>query len=174
MKAMSLKSAVEDVLGQGRALLKTVDGEAYTRREDGPYGASLGAHYRHVLDHFMCLLNGLDAGRIDYDQRRRSPEIENSAAEALLVTEDLIARFQSLPEEMFQRDCTVVYSVGYEENEAQAVTSNVAREVMFCVGHAIHHYAILKMLCMAMSITLPYEFGIAPSTLKHLEAAAAH
>ena len=63
------------------------------------------------------------------------------------------------------------YQVGYGESGEEAVRSNVAREVMFCVGHAIHHYAILKLLCAGAGIDLPYEFGIAPSTLKHLETA---
>jgi hypothetical protein len=53
------------------------------------------------------------------------------------------------------------------------VRSNLAREVMFCVGHAIHHYAILRLLCAGVGVKLPYEFGIAPSTLKHLETEAA-
>jgi len=52
------------------------------------------------------------------------------------------------------------------------VRSNLAREVMFCVGHAIHHYAILKILCAGIGVKLPYEFGVAPSTLKHLETEA--
>ena len=174
MKPLSLMSAVEDVLQQGCTLLNNISSETYTRKEEGPHRASLGAHYRHVLDHFLCLLEGLETGQIDYDQRRRSPEIENSEIEALFVTEDLIEKFRTLPSDIFQRNCTVIYSVGYGESDAQAVGSNVAREVMFCVGHAIHHYAILKLLATGMAVSLPYEFGVAPSTLKHLEAQAAH
>lgn len=155
-------------------MLGALSGEAYTRKEEGPYGASIGAHYRHVLDHFLCLLEGMRSGMIDYDQRRRSPELENSVDAALLATEHLIEKFRSLTADQLQQECTVVYSVGYGESEAHAVRSNLAREVMFCVGHAIHHYAILKLLCTGMAVTLPYEFGIAPSTLKHLEAQAAH
>ena len=67
----------------------------------------------------------------------------------------------------------MTYSVGYGETEAEPVSSNLAREVMFCVGHAIHHYAILRLLCAGVGVKLPYEFGIAPSTLKHLEIEAA-
>jgi hypothetical protein len=44
---------------------------------------------------------------------------------------------------------------------------------MFCVGHAIHHYAILKLLCASVGVKLPYEFGTAPSTQKHLETETA-
>jgi hypothetical protein len=174
MKPLSLVAAVEDVLQQGCLLLRTIDGDTYTRREEGPHGASLGAHYRHVLDHFFCLLDGLEAGQIDYDQRRRSPEIENSEVEALFATEELMRKFSQLPSDILKRSCTVIYSVGYGEAETQAVGSNVAREVMFCIGHAIHHYAILKLLAAGMSVKLPYEFGVAPSTLKHLEAQTAH
>lgn len=174
MKSGSLISAVEDVLRQGRALLTSVSGEAYARKEDGPQGASLGAHYRHVLDHFLSLLEGIESGEINYDHRRRSPELESSVDLALLATERLLEEFRHMPAPTWQRECTVVYSVGYGDSETQAVPSNLVRELMFCVGHTIHHFAILKLLCAGMSVTLPYEFGVAPSTLKHLEAQAAH
>lgn len=174
MKPDSLISAVEDVLQQGRALLMNVSGEAYARKDDGPNGASLGAHYRHVLDHFLCLLEGMGGGEINYDHRRRSPDLENSVEAALLATERLLEKFRALPAEIWQSACTVVYSVGYGDREIQAVPSNLARELMFCVGHTIHHFAILKLLCAGRSVTLPYEFGVAPSTLKHLEAQTAH
>ena len=92
---------------------------------------------------------------------------------ARLVTEGLIDELGGLSPEILQRECAVTYSVGYGETEAEAVKSNLAREVMFCVGHAIHHYAILRLLCAGVGVKLPYEFGIAPSTLKHLETEAA-
>lgn len=165
-----LQSAVEDVLLQGRALLSGLSGEEYGRKGSEPNAASLGAHYRHVLDHFFCLLEGLESGRIDYDRRRRDPGLETSLDLALAATENLREKFQNLPAAVLERDCTVTYSVGYGRREAQAVRSAVPREVMFCVGHAIHHFAIVKLLCSEMSVRLPHEFGVAPSTLKHLEA----
>jgi hypothetical protein len=90
---------------------------------------------------------------------------------ALVVTQSLIDEFNNLPEEILHSECAVTYSVGYGESESGVVGSNLAREVMFCVGHAIHHYAILKVLCAGVGIKLPYEFGVAPSTLKHIQAA---
>jgi len=173
MRPASLISAVEDILQQGCSLLDTVRPEAYTRREEGSQGSSIGAHYRHVLDHFSCLLEGIRGGEINYDQRRRSPELEASPEAAMRATNELIEQFRVLPAELLQGECTVTYSVGYGDAEVQSVRSNVAREVMFCVGHAIHHFAILKLLCAAMAVQLPYEFGVAPSTLKHLESRAA-
>lgn len=173
MSVVSLKAAVEAVLLQGCNLLRVVSPAQYARRADGPDGASLGAHYRHVLDHFWCLLDGIEGGHVNYDARRREARLETSLEAAQAVTEDLIARFRGLPDDLLRRECTVVYSVGYGESEALAVDSNVVREVMFCVGHAIHHFAILKLLGAAIPLKLPFEFGVAPSTLKHLEAQAA-
>lgn len=174
MKHPSLLSAVEDVLRQGCTLLGSLGADVYAQRESGSFGASIGAHYRHVLDHFLCLLESIRSGQVDYDQRRRSPELEGSVDAALLATEELMQEFRSLPSDALYQECIVTYSVGYGEAEAQATSSNVAREIMFCVGHAIHHYAILRLLCAGMSVPLPYEFGVAPSTLKHLEAQSAH
>jgi DinB family protein len=172
MTPTSLISAAEDVLRQGCGLIDAVDTDTYAGLEEES-SSSIGAHYRHILDHFQCLLDGVRARSINYDARRRSPIIETSRAAATVATEHLIDEFRRLPAHLFDQPCSVVYNVSYN-GEAVAVPSTVAREIMFCVGHAIHHYAILKMLCTVRSVALPYEFGVAPSTLRHLETAAAH
>ncbi len=172
----SLNIAVKDVLQQGCIFLDRIGGERYGRPLESSAGekpASLGAHYRHVLDHFLCLAEGIRTGQVNYDQRRRNPQLESSVTCARLVTEGLIDEFEGLSSEILERECAVTYSVGYGETETEAVRSNLAREVMFCVGHAIHHYAILRLLCAGVGVKLPHEFGIAPSTLKHLETEAA-
>ena len=169
MLTRSLNTAVRDVLQQGCVFLERIGDDTYARPMEGEFAASLGAHYRHVLDHFLCLAEGIRTGQVNYDQRRRNPQLESSVTCARLVTEGLIDEFAGLSSEILQSECVVTYSVGYGETEADAVRSNLAREVIFCVGHAIHHYAILRILCARVGLKLPYEFGVAPSTLKHLE-----
>jgi len=173
MDRSALISAAEDVLGQGLALLNNIDADTFVRNEDGPWGSSIGAHYRHVLDHFVCLIEGLWDAQINYDQRSRNREIEGSVEVARAATFDLLEAIRAIPAEAFKQVREVVYSVGYGEKSVQAVRDVVAREVMFCVGHAIHHFAIVKLLCSLRAVALPYEFGIAPSTLKYQEAQAA-
>jgi len=173
MLTQSLNTAVKDVLQQGCIFLEGIGDEMYSRPLEGEFTASLGAHYRHVLDHFLCLAEGIRTGQVNYDQRRRNLQLESSVTCARLATEGLIDECGGLSSEILQSECAVTYSVGYGETEAEAVRSNLAREVMFCVGHAIHHYAILRILCAGVGLKLPYEFGIAPSTLKHLEGETA-
>ena len=173
MKRAALISAAEDVLQQGLALLDNIDDESYSHKEDGAWGSSIGAHYRHMLEHFLCLIEGLSDSQINYDHRGRNRDIEGSIETARHATLDLIEGLNAIPDAALKQECTVIYSVGYNENEAQAVHSVVARELMFCAGHAIHHYAIVKLLCSLRAVPLPWEFGIAPSTLKDQQAQAA-
>src|SRR5947209_124627 len=158
MLTESLNTAARDVLQQGCMFLDRVGDETYARPLEGEFAASLGAHYRHVLDHFVCLSQGIGTGQVNYDQRRRNPQLESSVTCARLVTEGLIEEFGDLSHEVLQRECAVTYGVGYAEAEAEPVKSTLAREVMFCVGHAIHHYAILRLLCAGLGVNLPYEF----------------
>jgi len=171
MTTSSLTSSVRDVLEQGLVFLGRLSEEVYARPLAGVFTGSLGAQYRHILEHFMCLIEGIRTGEVNYDQRRRDPLLESSFMQARLVTEALRDEFRDLSPDTLQQECLVSYRVGYGESGEEAVLSNVAREIMFCVGHAIHHYAILKLLCAGAGVDLPYEFGIAPSTLRHLETA---
>lgn len=173
MDRSSLISAAEDVLSQGIALLGSIDADTYSRKEEGPWGSSIGAHYRHVLDHFLCLIEGLWDFQINYDHRSRNQDIETSVEVARSTTQEVLDALQAIPADVMHHDCAVTYSVGYGDRTALSISSIVARELMFCVGHAIHHYAIMKLLCSVRDVGLPNEFGIAPSTLKYQQAPAA-
>ena len=169
MSQSSLVRAVEDVLFEGRALLGMIDAEEYRWKDMKGCGASIGMHYRHVLEHFQCLLGGMANGLVDYDQRRRSSELETSLDASILATDDLIGRFRMLTVEALERECGVRYSVGGGDDQPEEARSTWAREVMFCVGHATHHYALMKPLCAQLGVPVRFEFGLAPSTLKHLQ-----
>jgi hypothetical protein len=163
----SLTNSIEEVLRQGCVLLNSTSEEIYTSHLAGTASGTIGAHYRHVLEHFVCLLQGLTSGRVNYDARKRDIQIETSIAYARVVTEALIEDFHAISPTLFQNECSVTYTVAYGDSEPQEVRSTVAREIMFSVGHAIHHYAIIKLLCADAGVELPYQFGIAPSTIKH-------
>jgi len=56
--------------------------------------------------------------------------------------------------------------VSYGSGKTPVMASNVGRELAYCAGHAIHHYAIIRLICSHLGIEVPKEFGIAPSTLQ--------
>jgi hypothetical protein len=164
---VALPLATEDVLRQGLALLFELNGESFATLAPEPYSASIGQHYRHVLDHFLCLESGMAVGEIDYDHRKRNPRLETDLDYARATTERLIQVFRQYDLELLKRTCIVRYSVGYGNAVPVRLPSVIARELAFCIGHAVHHYAIVRLLCDSVGIEVVPEFGIAPSTLKH-------
>ena len=143
MMTPSLNTAVRDVLQQGCIFLDRIGDEKYARPLESPVGgkpASLGAHYRHVLDHFLCLAEGICTGQVNYDQRHRNAQLESSLTCARLVTEGLIDEFAGLSREILQRECAVTYSVGYGETEAEAVAFVVCNAIGLGTGTASQDY----------------------------------
>jgi DinB superfamily len=164
---VALARATEDVLRQGLDLLFELNGESFAALAPEPYSASIGQHYRHVLDHFLRLESGVTAGEIDYDNRERNPQMETDLEYARATTNRLIRVFSQYDLELLNRPCIVKYSVGYSNTVPVCLPSVIARELAFCVGHAVHHYAIVRLLCDSVGVEVVPEFGVAPSTLKH-------
>jgi hypothetical protein len=166
-------AAVKDVLEQGLTLLREVDPELYRTWAGEPFGASIGGHYRHMLDHFLCVAAGVSAGRIDYDHRTRDRELETSRARAEHITEMLIQNFSGIAPQELGKPCEVISSVGYSGKGPEHIETTLARELAYCVSHAVHHFAIIKLLCAHLSVPAPAGLGVAPSTLEYRRAQAA-
>ncbi len=167
MTSCQLMQSVEDVLLQGLELLDSVDSETYRRILGTPHTASIGKHYRHVLDHFTCLAHGLQENVINYDERHRNSMLESYIGIAKDATISLIEDLGGSKHLDPSAPCSVVYSVGYRDNEPLHMSSTVGREISYCVSHAIHHFAIIRLVCAELGVSLPQQFGVAPSTLKH-------
>ena len=162
--------ASQDVLLQGLHLLFNLWDRTYARVVPAPYKASIGQHYRHILEHFQCLVRGLRSGEINYDSRERNPRLETEVTFATIATCDVLRAIKNYSEETLGRSCQVVHSVSYGATIPTSIESNLGREMAYCTGHAIHHYAIIRLICSELGIDVPAEFGFAPSTLKHMSA----
>jgi hypothetical protein len=174
MKNQPLSAAVQDVLQQGLALLDDCTIEGYRTIVPAPFEASIGQHYRHVLDHFVSLTMGISTGVIDYDQRARDRELENNIDVARASTQMLMKFFASLTPHDHHRLCSVLHSISYRGRDKETSRSNIERELAYCVSHAVHHFAIVRILCAQLEVKVPAEFGIAPSTLKHRATVASN
>ena len=161
-----VQSAVE-VLRQGEALLASLEDEQYVRRLPVVFGSAIGGHYRHCLDHFECLLEGGAAVEVNYDHRRRDARIENSRLFALAETRRLKETCEKIPPLALELPLQVISTVNYEGGAASPTASSFGRELMYAVAHAIHHYALLAVMCGLQGVRVPSGFGIAPSTLQH-------
>jgi hypothetical protein len=166
MKASTLTVAAQDILKQGLSLLSECDADTYARIAPQPFSASIGQHFRHVLDHFLCLASAIGTGLLNYDHRSRNRLIETNLEYARSHTQMLIWLFGTLTESECSEACTVECSVDYSDGEAQVTVSTLGRELAYCISHAVHHYAIMKLICAQVDVAVADEFGVAPSTLK--------
>jgi hypothetical protein len=175
VKRSPLQEAIAEVLRQGESLLNSLSDGEYTRKLPTVFGSTIGGHYRHCLDHFQSLLQGLDADEINYDHRERNPRIENDRNFALTETQRILRDFASVSTPFLDCPINVRSKVSYELDAGPSVGSTVGRELMYAVAHAIHHYALIAVMCGMLEVPVPAGLGVAPSTLKYhgaqLEAA---
>ncbi len=167
-----LRSAGLDVLAQGLDLLKTLTPAAYTQTLPQAFNASIGDHYRHCLDHFECLL-AAPGGTIDYDARRRDGRVERNPAFAAERTHVLIESLRTLPADHLAAAVKVRCKVAYGDTESPLVPSTMTREIMYVIVHAVHHYALISVMCRLLEVPLATGFGIAPSTVHYQSTGAA-
>lgn len=173
--------AVADPIGPNlealRRTLELVEGltdSQYTHVETRLTAASIGAHVRHVLDHYRLFLAGLPEGEVDYDARERDTDIERSACAAAIEARRLIAAFAELsatpaaagPLEpaWAARPLRVRQQGDYEPGRFDGCDSHAERELLFLQSHAVHHQALIAILARAQGLAVPETFGLAPST----------
>jgi len=173
MKTSTLMTDAREILLQGLTLLFGLDDHRYSQVAGAPFNASIGQHYRHVLEHFQSLTRGLQSGEINYDARERSVRLQSEVTYGSIATCDILRVLKGYTNEALTRECNVTNSVGYGSAGPSTFQSNINRELAYCAGHAIHHYAIIRLLCHQIGVSVPAEFGIAPSTLKHKASIAA-
>ena len=134
------------------------------------YAGPMGAHLRHLIEHFEALVFPAEPGVVDYDSRPRDAELERSPALAhtrVLALSQALARWPARRLGVPVR----VHGLGGLAGEFRfAVASSIGRELAFVASHAVHHFAVLKAHCQQHGIAVPAEFGKAPATVAHERA----
>jgi hypothetical protein len=152
---------------QALRLLERLDDSVYSGIAAGFAPHRVGAHLRHILEFYQCFLDGLDASHIDYDSRRRDESIERSRHTASIAIRSIIHALCTRAEQ--ER----IIWVRMEDAEAGGVRdsfmeSSVSRELQVLSSHTVHHFALIAMTLRAHGVQIDSEFGMAPSTLRHL------
>lgn len=148
------------VLEQLTQVLKTIDGNEYVAKIDNLSGATIGQHTRHIADMFLRLNTGYQDGLVNYDKRERDYQIEESAAYAISVFENITGNI-NMPEKKMVLE---------SENPGLSfqVDTTYYRELHYCLEHTIHHLALIKVALQEFPhIEVPANFGVAFSTIAY-------
>lgn len=158
-----VSASVLDDLGQ---VIGQLDDMTYRSPLDILQGSSIGQHVRHILEFYQCLLDQAEGGCISYGRRVRDTEIETDPHKAIRMAGHLAGRLEEVPADF----SLTLASDELEEGKGPLLfASSLYRELYYCLEHAIHHKAILRIGIARVrpDIELPAHFGIAPSTLRY-------
>lgn len=140
------------------ALLLLLSNKQYSQKVTHLGNASIGGHTRHIIELLKCVLDGYEAGMIDYMNRQRNLLLETDRQLALHELELLTRKIIRADKPMHLiTECNV------------SVCTSFYREVVYNAEHTVHHLALIKVALREMNLDITHsDFGMAPSTIKYL------
>jgi hypothetical protein len=160
-----LRQFNREVIAQALALVRY-----HLNGDVAAYGCPVGAHLRHVIEHYDALRAAGAGAAVDYDGRPRDRQLEHcpqTALQRLLALDDWLADSGAAA---LDAPLRVLGCAGLGGQQAFSVTSTLGRELVFVGGHAVHHFALLKHHCQRHGIPVDPDFGKAPATVAHERA----
>jgi len=161
---MILYQASRYSLNQLRDSIVKINPAAYSEPAKVILKASVGQHVRHVIEMYQGMLDGYEKGIINYDNRKRNSEIEQSRTKAVELIDLILA-------ELEKKEKNLTLASGFGSNSSSAIPTTYEREVHYNLDHTIHHMAIIRIkLENEANIEIDKDYGIAFSTMKHKES----
>lgn len=161
-----------EALNQGSAILKQLTDEQYIFIPKPFVESSIGQHVRHIVDIFQALIHGLEPGQIDYDVRSRGSEIETHRSVGLSTLQSIKTWFIQIKNTpayiQANPDVQILTEVQLSQQRVVALESNFIRECIFTCSHAVHHYALIKVIGKLQNIVFDANIGVAPATASYL------
>lgn len=143
-------------------LCNSLNDDQYSTQCKALNGATIGEHLRHSFEFYQCLLEGVQHGSICYDNRKRNTRLQTDRSFA-------IEQMQVLADELIKLTATGPLQIHSKETNQASVCSSVERELIYCLDHAIHHQALIKIGLHELGCTafVSNDFGVAYSTLRY-------
>ncbi|TMI95779.1 MAG: DinB family protein [Bacteroidetes bacterium] len=160
---MQLQQTVKSVFVQLSESLHRLTDAQYIQPSKTLFNATIGQHVRHIIELFICLEKGYDAGIVNYEKRKRDLVIEADKDFANRLLQEIYANLE-------KPNKRLLLESNYDEHSAEAltVTTNYYREIIYNLEHTVHHMALIRVGINEVSaIEVPEGFGVASSTIKY-------
>jgi uncharacterized damage-inducible protein DinB len=163
---MNLTDTCTDLFNQLHELLDQLNDLEFNTPSVALRGATIGQHLRHTLEFFMVLENSVESGVVNYDNRQHSMVLETNRELAGQAIERITAVCQNW---FTNRPLWLEVNYAQMDDRAVKVETNLQRELIYNIEHAVHHMAIMRVAIqeVAPHIELPATFGVAASTIRH-------
>lgn len=165
---MQLQQAVNNVFVQLSETIRQLSPSQYIQHCGNLGNNTIGQHVRHIIELFQCLENGYAGSSVNYEKRKRDINIETDRELALQLLQNIYGNLN-------KPDKALELHASYDELSEHpiVISTNYFREVAYNLEHTIHHMALIRVGIKEVSdITLPEDFGVASSTVKHRKQCA--
>lgn len=163
----SLLNTNIEALEEGTELLKILGPDQYIAGYKPAFHSTIGAHFRHVLEHYRCLFSQLESGTFCYDDRERDQLLECDIGYAARTMTELKSALSTFDERAFEASYLV-----QDEQSAGTIKTTLQRELLFLQSHTMHHYAIIGAMARAFGRQPEDDFGVAIATRTHQQKCA--
>ena len=151
-----------------KALFSELSPDLYIQQIPVLNGATLGQHFRHILEFYICLIKGVAKGEVCYDERERNELIESKINYATKTINNVIMYLLSI-----NSDKAIVLKSNYSTlpEDYEEIPSSLHRELAYALDHTVHHLALVKIALQVENIPVDEHFGVAPSTIRYRQLA---
>ena len=174
MQTSSLNTPATSLWQYNAALLAQAAAMITRLREDAGadfvYASAVGPHLRHIVEHYLALVNALTAGErcICYDARNRDLRIQTDPSATLSALQELHESFAALAQDPslgLETPLATKLLAGPRGEMELTVQTTLGRELLFLSSHTVHHFAPLGQYCRNAGVELGPDFGKAPATV---------
>lgn len=165
---MHLRLAVQNAFGQMKEVMDQLTDAQYNQPCENLSGATIGQHTRHIIEMYQCLLNGVQNGIVNYEDRQRDIRIETDKHFATALLAEIEAAIA-------QPNCPLHLYAGFDTDSQEQVQldTNFYREIAYNLEHTIHHMALIKVGLLGFpGLRIPEGYGVASSTIKYKRGCA--
>lgn len=149
-------------LKEGAELLQLLSSDQYQQAYQAIFQSTIGAHFRHILEHYRCFILQLEQRVFCYDERERDELLEGDYDCAVNCIAEIVDYLQHFDSDWFNhsyqlKDCQMVHQL----------PTTVERELLFLQSHTVHHYALIGAMARSLGVRPKADFGVAIATQRH-------
>lgn len=148
-------------------LLKKITNKDYSTPIRHLNNSTIGQHSRHIIEFYLCYLKGIEDNHINFDSRERSMKLESNKTFCIETINSIIEKLST----KLNNQSAIIFEYNYtfEDNQSAEMVSNTLRELLFCLGHSIHHQALIKVALIELGKEklIDDKFGMAYSTIRN-------
>ena len=159
------------VLNDLKKLLKSLNTTSFTRKNNTLFGGTIGAHFRHIIEFYICCFEQRDKGVVNYDLRKRDAKLEKDINLGVLAINQVLKEINRLKH---SKNENLLLDSCLNTGNATAIQTSFYRELSYCMDHCVHHQSLIKIALQEQELLhlIDENFGVAFSTQKYRQECA--